>query len=334
LLVTGYFGGYSEYGPDLAESELEAARALGEIAAAHGRPVVAHTMYPQSAAALALREAGVPTYASVDQAVAVLARLAGRDGTPAGAIPDLPVPSAPLTGDGYAAARALLAAAGVRFVAQRAVATVEEACAAAREIGYPVALKALGYLHKSDVGGVVLGLPDEPALVASYGDLERRLGPHGCSVEEMAPLGDGIELLIGARWDPRFGPVALAGSGGVYAEVLSDVAVGLAPLDDGAADALLRSLRVTPLLTGARGRAPLAVAEAARALAALSSVAAAHPELSELEINPLLVTPTEAIALDARFVRAVVPPTPTQEETGWSSPTPPSSAPFANAPAG
>jgi hypothetical protein len=128
--------------------------------------------------------------------------------------------------------------------------------------------------------------------------------------------------------------VALAGSGGVYAEVLSDVAVGLAPLDDGAADALLRSLRVTPLLTGARGRAPLAVAEAARALAALSSVAAAHPELSELEINPLLVTPTEAIALDARFVRAVVPPTPTQEETGWSSPTPPSSAPFANAPAG
>jgi acetate---CoA ligase (ADP-forming) len=123
-------------------------------------------------------------------------------------------------------------------------------------------------------------------------------------VERMAPLTDGIELLIGARWDPRFGPVALAGSGGLYAEILRDTAVRLAPVTEAEAHAMLSALRIAPLLSGARGRPALDIAAAAAALAALSRVAAAHPELAELEINPLLVTPVEAIALDARFIRA------------------------------
>ncbi|MGO9822501.1 MAG: acetate--CoA ligase family protein, partial [Solirubrobacteraceae bacterium] len=95
-----------------------------------------------------------------------------------------------------------------------------------------------------------------------------------------------------------------AGSGGVYAEILRDTAVALAPVSASEADAMLRSLRAAPLLTGARGRAPLAIEQAARALAALSRLAAAHPDLSEIEINPLLVTPDAAIALDARCVPA------------------------------
>jgi acetate---CoA ligase (ADP-forming) len=118
----------------------------------------------------------------------------------------------------------------------------------------------------------------------------------------MAPTGDGAELLIGARWDPRLGPIALAGAGGLYAEVLSDTAVALAPLDQQTARALIASLRIAPLLTGARGRAALDLDAAARALSALSRVAAAHPELAELEVNPLLVLPSGALALDARFV--------------------------------
>ncbi len=124
----------------------------------------------------------------------------------------------------------------------------------------------------------------------------------------MAPVAEGVELLIGARWDARFGPVALVGAGGVYTEVLRDTAVALAPVTEAQAESMLRSLRVSPLLLGERGRPSLNLAAAAHALAALSGVAAAHPELAELEINPLLVTPAEAIALDARFVRA----TPTQ----------------------
>ena len=118
----------------------------------------------------------------------------------------------------------------------------------------------------------------------------------------MAPLADGVEILIGARWDPRFGPVALAGLGGVYAEVMRDVAVSLAPVTAAQAEAMLRSLKAFPLLDGARGRPPLDLAAAAHALAALSHVAAEHPEIAELEVNPLLVLPDRAVGLDARII--------------------------------
>jgi acetate---CoA ligase (ADP-forming) len=120
----------------------------------------------------------------------------------------------------------------------------------------------------------------------------------------MGPVGDGVELLIGARRDARFGPIAIAGLGGIHAEALRDVAVALAPVDAGRAERLLRSLRAAPLLRGARGRRPVDVAAAARALAALSEVAAAHPEIAEVEVNPLLALPDGALGLDARMVLA------------------------------
>ena len=285
-------------------------------------------MYPRGPAAAALRGAGVPVYESVEQACGAL-RAAGRPRHP----PHHRDPGArrrrhPLADDGYEAARTLLAAAGVPFVEQRTVTSLAEALAAAGQIGYPVVLKALGLLHKSDAGGVAIGHRRRRRACAGVRGHRQRLGPERCSVERMAPLADGIELLIGTRWDARFGPVALAGSGGVYAEVLRDTAVALAPVDTAQAEAMLRSLRAAPLLAGIRGRPALAVGAAAGALAALSRVAAAHPELAELEVNPLLVTPAGALALDARFVRA----TPT-EEMPCSSPTPRSSTRCATAPA-
>jgi acyl-CoA synthetase (NDP forming) len=339
LLITGYFGGYAEYSPAMQAQELHAAALIGDAAGATGRPAVVHTMYPRGPAAAALREAGVPVYESVEQAAKALARLAGRsdrgdrgdhsDGR-AHEIPSLPAPEPLVAGDGYESARALLAGAGIRFVPQRTVASAREAVAAAHELGYPVALKALGLLHKSDAGGVVLALAGDAELQRAYAGLQRRLAPERCSVERMAPLPDGVELLIGARWDYRFGPVALAGAGGVYAEVLRDTAVALAPLSQPQAEAMLRGLRCAPLLIGARGRPPLDIPAAAAALVSLSRAAAAHPELAELEINPLLVTPTGALALDARFVRAKVNQ---QEPTECSSPTAQSSSRSASAPA-
>jgi acyl-CoA synthetase (NDP forming) len=330
LLVTGYFGGYAEYGPQVAAEELRTAELIGAAARSTGRPVVTHTMYPTGPAAAALRAAGVPVYESVEQGVGALALLAARGEARPRAVPRLGPPDPAAEGEGYAAARALLAAAGIRFVAQHTVRGAAAAGAAALELGYPVVLKALGPSHKSDAGGVVLGIADEAELRAAYERLELRLAPAHCSVERMAPLADGIELLIGARWDARFGPVALAGSGGVYAEILRDTAVALAPVTEVEAEAMLRSLRAAPLLDGVRGRPPLAVAAAAAALAALSRVAASHPELSELEINPLLVTPAEALALDARLHRA------SHTNTGarkCSSPTPLSSSHYATVPA-
>jgi acyl-CoA synthetase (NDP forming) len=328
LLVTGYFGGYHEYGPEMEIAELRAAERIGDAARRTGRPVVVHTMYPRGPAAGALRGAGVPVYESVEQACGALGQLAAHGTRHPSGVPRLPEPAVPVTGDGYEAARTLLAAAGVQFVQQHTVTTVVEALAAARRIGYPVVLKALGPLHKSDAGGVVIGIANDGQLAAAFADVADRLSPERCSVERMAPLADGVELLIGTRWDVRFGPVALAGSGGVYAEILRDTAVALAPVDAAQAEAMLRSLRAAPLLTGVRGRPALDVCAAAAALAALSGAAAAHPELAELEVNPLLVTPAGALALDARLVRA----TPTEEKP-CSSPTPRSSTRCATAPA-
>ncbi len=169
-------------------------------------------------------------------------------------------------------------------------------------------LKALGETHKSDAGGVILNISSEGELRAAYAAGRARPGARSAAPSSgwrRSPTASSCSSApAGTR---RFGPVALAGSGGLYAEVLRDTAVRLAPVTEDEAVAMLRSLRVAPLLTGARGRPPLDLGAAAAALAALSRVAAAHPELAELEINPLLVTRTEAIALDARFIRETTP---------------------------
>jgi acyl-CoA synthetase (NDP forming) len=179
------------------------------------------------------------------------------------------------------------------------VADFAEARAAAAELGYPIAVKALGLLHKSDAGGVALGIEDEQALEESLARMAT-LSAEGYSVERMAPVGDGVELIAGSIQDARFGPVVLVGLGGVYAELLDDTAVALAPVDAPQAEELIRSLRGSAILAGARGRPPVNVAAAAEAVAALSRLAASRPDLGEIEINPLLVAPDGALALDAR----------------------------------
>ena len=117
-------------------------------------------------------------------------------------------------------------------------------------------------------------------------------------------MAAGVELLVGARRDPRFGPLVVVGAGGIHTEVLRDTAVALAPVDEHGAEELIRSLAVAPLLSGSRGRRPLDIAAAAHAVTTLSRFAAAHPEIAEVEINPLLVRPEGSVGLDARIVLA------------------------------
>jgi acetate---CoA ligase (ADP-forming) len=300
VLLTGYFGGYAEYSEHFATLEGDVAREITVAVADTGRPMVAHSMYPDSPTAQALRDGGVPVYTAIEAAAGALAGLRTRP-RPVGA-PPLPPPATGPIEPGYFGSRALLEAAGVPFAPARPVTGPEEALAAAGELGYPVVVKAVDALHKSDAGGVVVGIPDPAALVVAVHGLIDRLAPGTISVERMAPLQEGVELIVGARTDPRFGPVAMVGMGGIHAEVFEDVAVDLAPLDPVGAERLLRSLRGAPLLAGVRGRPPLDVGAAARAAAALSHVAAARPDVAEIEINPLLVTPSGATALDARVI--------------------------------
>jgi acyl-CoA synthetase (NDP forming) len=304
VLLTGYFGGYGEYGPEIAEREISVAATMTKLAAASGKPVVAHTMRSASPAARALREGGVPVFAAVEDAADVLGRLSARAECPEAYVPTLPEPGAPVTGDGYWNTRELLLAAGVEFPRARRVRRRETACAAASEIGFPVVLKALGLLHKSDAGGVALGLRTPEELGAAFDAMDERLAAPGYTVEAMADLRDGVELIVGVTTDPRFGPVAMVGLGGVFTEVLRDVAFGLAPLRPYDAERLLSRLRGAPLLRGARGRPPVDIEAVARTVAAITTVAAQHPEISEIEVNPLLALPAGALALDARLIRS------------------------------
>jgi acyl-CoA synthetase (NDP forming) len=301
VFLTGYFGGYSTYSDGHAAAEVEAATAMAGYARELGKPLVVQTMYWRSGAADALRAAGIPVYRDLEGALGAIAALVRAGAARPEGIPELPLAAPPVEATGYWEARELLAAAGVDFAEARKASNAEEALTVAGELGYPVVLKALGQLHKSDAGGVAVGLVDAASLQEQLSKMATLEAPE-YSVERTAPLEDGMELIVGTRRDPRFGPVTLVGMGGLYTEVLSDVAVALAPVDEDQAERLIRSLRAAPLLGGIRGRPALDVRAAAHAAAALSRVAAEHPEISELEVNPLLVLPGSALGLDARIV--------------------------------
>ena len=306
IVLTGYFGGYSVdagEGANAGEREAEVAGEMAGAAARSGTPLLAQTMFWATPPAVALRDSGVPVFARVEDAIGSLGRVVETMPAEPGAILPLPPPEPEIEGDGYWVAREAISAAGVPLATSARVGSRTEALAAAAQVGYPVALKATDILHKSDQGGVALGLADEAALGRAF-DAMSGLGSGSHAVERMGPVSDGVELLLGSRRDPRFGPVVAVGLGGVYTELLDDFAVGLAPMDEREAEMLLRSLRGAPLLLGARGRPPLDLAAAAGAAAALSRLAAAHPEISEIEVNPLLVLEQGVIGLDARIVRA------------------------------
>ena len=300
VLLTGYFGGYSTEQSNLTGPELAAAHQVADAVAAQGKPLVVQTIYPESPASQVLRGVGIPVHRDVDRACAVLAGLGEHDA--AGLAQPLPVPAPPVTDTSYDAARALFADAGIAFPVAVSVCDATGLEAALDALRFPVVLKATGRLHKSEGGGVVIGLADRDEVRAAYADLVTRLAPPSVSVEAMADLTDGVELIVGSVRDPKFGSVVMVGLGGVFTEVLGDTACAIAPVSVDAARGLLLSLQGAPLLRGARGRAPVDLDALAEVVARVSSLAAAHPELVELELNPVLAAPAGVLALDARVV--------------------------------
>ncbi|MGW1893389.1 acetate--CoA ligase family protein [Streptomyces sp. NPDC002004] len=312
VLMTGYFGGYAAAqgglgggGATLARGEQEAAHAIVALHRAGAKPLVLQSMYPDSPSCRTLTAAGIPVFGATEDAARALAALAGAgpDRLPAGVAP-LPRAAVPMTRTGYLRTRRALEAVGIPFPAAREIHDEDELRAAAAEITGPYVLKALHLLHKSDAGGVALGLAGPDELLAAHREMHSRLGAPSYSVEAMADLSDGIELIVGVNRDPRFGPVAMVGLGGILAEALRDVAFALAPVPADHALRLLRGLRTAPLLDGVRGRPAVDVTAAAEAVERITAFAAAHPEIAELEVNPLLVRPAGVLALDSRAVLA------------------------------
>ncbi len=210
-----------------------------------------------------------------------------------------------------AAARKLLAEAGVPFVAERIARSAAEAAEAATALGFPVALKVLSpdLAHKSDVGGVRLGLRDAAEVAAAYEAMLRQVREaapqariEGALVSPM--VQGGVETVLGVHRDPVFGPVVMFGLGGVFVEVFRDVAFRLAPLTREAALAQIDSIRGRALLEGARGRPPVDKEAIADALVALSRFAVAHAdEVASVEINPFIALPKGGLGVDAVILR-------------------------------
>ncbi|MFG3206612.1 acetate--CoA ligase family protein [Streptomyces sp. NPDC048192] len=309
VLLTGYFGGYAADdgglgagGTALADGERQAARLIAARHRATAKPLVVQSMYPASPSCRTLAEAGVPVFAATEDAARALAATAPTAHHTG--VPSLPPPAAPLRACGYLHTRRALEAAGLAFPAAREVHDETEALAVTEEFDGPYVLKALHLLHKSDEGGVALGLAGPDELRAAFREMHTRLAAPAYSVEAMADLTDGMELIVGVHRDPRFGPVAMVGLGGVLAEALHDVAFALAPVSADRALRLLRGLRTAAVLDGVRGRPPVDIAAAAAAIETITAFAAAHPEIAETEVNPLLVRPHGVLALDSRAVLA------------------------------
>jgi acyl-CoA synthetase (NDP forming) len=216
------------------------------------------------------------------------------------------------------ASKALLSASGVPVHPERLVRSADEACAAAEALGLPVVMKICSPAvpHKTEIGGVILNLADTAAVRANFGVLMERAAAaavapdavEGVLVAPMAP--EGLEVIMGVKVDPAFGPAVMVGLGGVHVEVFKDVSLRLAPVDEAEAHAMIREIRAWPLFEGVRGRGAADVDALAKAISALSRFAAANADrLEAIDVNPFVVwgQGQGGAALDALVTPAAPP---------------------------
>ena len=204
------------------------------------------------------------------------------------------------------ASLARLGAAGMPVLEPTRAGDADAAAAAARALGVPVVLKldVTGLAHKSDIGGVRVGLETEAAVRAAATELLTLAIPAGASRRGLlvAPRLDGVELILGGRRDPSFGPIVIVGLGGILAEVLDDVAVRLAPVRAADAESMLDELRGAALLRGVRGRPGIDRAAVVEAIVALGALLESDPAILEVDANPVISGPAATAAVDALLV--------------------------------
>ncbi|HEX5479882.1 MAG TPA: acetate--CoA ligase family protein [Dehalococcoidia bacterium] len=206
-------------------------------------------------------------------------------------------------------AKQMLEDGGVRVSPARLAKTADEAASLAEQPGFPVVLKVVSQqiTHKSDVGGVELNLGSASDVRAAYDRIVAAAKQHapnatidGVAVQRMEPAG--IEVIVGMTKDPQFGPVLMFGLGGVLVEVLKDVAFRVVPINERDARQMIHEIKGYPLLEGYRGHDPADVAKLEQLLLRLSSFVEQHPEVAELDLNPVFAYKDDAIAVDARIV--------------------------------
>lgn len=206
-------------------------------------------------------------------------------------------------------AKQLLRDAGVPVAMTTLARSADEAAQQAEEAGFPVVLKIVSpdISHKSDVGGVKLNLKTADEVRAAYEEIVANAKKHvpdarieGVAVQHMAPQG--TEVIVGMTIDPQFGPVMMFGLGGIMVEVLKDVSFRLVPLEEKDARQMIQEIKGRPILEGVRGQPPADLAALQDTLLKVSKFVEAHPEIRELDLNPVFAYPDGAVAVDARIV--------------------------------
>lgn len=310
VVVSGYFGCYGEDVPDLRDRELAVVDRLGELVAEAKKPVIVHSMSASSPAVTRLWEFGIPAYTSIEAAMRVLAR-AGFYAAHSGRLTESLELTGPVTpwGTGYAAARAVIEGAGIPVPAGVTVGSVGPGesrapaeAAKASELRPPFALKAGWPAHKTEVGGIVLGLSDLPAVETAYADMVGRLGEGEYILEEMDTRDHVVEILVGGRQDENFGPLVIVAAGGTETELFADTWLELAPVTHTEALDMISRLSCSRLLTGWRGRPAADIDALAEIIVAVSRMVAGNNAIAEIEINPVRVAPDGALAVDALVV--------------------------------
>ena len=206
--------------------------------------------------------------------------------------------------------KAILSEQGIRVTTPMLAASADQAATAAQSIGFPVVMKVASrdITHKSDVGGVRLGVSTADEARAAYDEIlasakaaEPGASVDGVTVQPQAPSG-GVEVIIGMTRDHQFGPVVMFGLGGIAVEVLQDVAFRIAPLTKRDARAIIREVKGYALLTGYRATRPVDLEALEGVIETVSAFVDATPELAEMDLNPVLAYPDGSIAVDARMV--------------------------------
>lgn len=290
--------------------------AEGFIAAkeAHGKPVVAFTVDNPTVTSL-LKAAGIPNFPGPERAVWAYRGLVSQaelrasrrrvspppDLQPSARLARLKALGVKIVNEHDA--KLVLSEYGLEMPPEIRVRGLDGVMAAAQQVGYPVALKLCedGVAHKSDMRALELGIADQEQLRRAWYELEGRLGPgRTYLVQRMARQG--VELIVGARRDPTFGPMVALGLGGVWTEVLEDVAIELCPVDDELALRMMERLKGKRLLEGFRGNPAVDRQAVTRIIVAVGLAVMANPEIQELDLNPVIAYPDGAMAVDALLV--------------------------------
>ena len=206
-------------------------------------------------------------------------------------------------------AKELLKKAQISVVETKLATSREEAVSIGQQLGFPVVLKIASsdVVHKSDAGGVKLGLKTATQVGKAYDDIMKSIKKQfpdakiqGVSVQKMARPG--VEVIIGMSKDPQFGPVLMFGLGGILVEILKDVAFRIVPLTPRDAREMVREIKGYPLLEGYRGQEPVDVGKLEELILKLSSFVEKHPEVNEIDLNPIFAYKDGAVAVDARVI--------------------------------